>query len=104
MTRRCSHCGQNGHNSRTCQERGVKLFGVRLTNASVRKSVSMGNLVSYSSMSNPASPPDHLETAPAADGYVSDGMVQTTTNSPERKKGTPWTEEEHRMFLLGLQK
>eukprot|EP00249_Psilotum_nudum_P021299 c28058_g1_i1 orf=366-1493(+) len=106
MTRRCSYCGQNGHNSRTCQERGVKLFGVRLTHGSIRKCVSMGNLVCYSSMNmnTPASPLDHSESVPAADGYVSDGMVQTTDNSPERKKGIPWTEEEHRTFLFGLQK
>lgn len=28
--RKCSHCGHNGHNLRTCPERGVKLFGVTL--------------------------------------------------------------------------
>lgn len=64
MTRRCSHCSNNGHNSRTCPTRGagtcggsggggggscssstVKLFGVRLTDGSIiKKSASMGNL------------------------------------------------------------
>jgi SHAQKYF class myb-like DNA-binding protein len=37
-------------------------------------------------------------------GYASEDFVPGSSSSRERKKGTPWTEEEHRMFLLGLQK
>ncbi|KAF2299093.1 hypothetical protein GH714_030564 [Hevea brasiliensis] len=116
MTRRCSHCSHNGHNSRTCPNRGVKLFGVRLTDGSIRKSASMGNLSHYtgspnpagahaSGSNNPGSPggdtPDH---GGAADGYASEDFVPGSSSSRERKKGVPWTEEEHRMFLFGLQK
>ncbi|KAF5729827.1 syringolide-induced protein 1-3-1B [Tripterygium wilfordii] len=106
MTRRCSHCGHNGHNSRTCPNRGVKLFGVRLTDGSIRKSASMGNLSHYTgSLANgsnsPSNTPDHGSTA---DGYTSEDFVPGSSTSRERKKGTPWTEDEHRMFLLGLQK
>ncbi|CAK9173272.1 unnamed protein product [Ilex paraguariensis] len=114
MTRRCSHCSHNGHNSRTCPNRGVKLFGVRLTDGLIRKSASMGNLTHYTGSSSNTSTPqngvahdspgDTPDRGAAADGYASEDFVPGSSSSRERKKGTPWTEEEHRMFLLGLQK
>ncbi|XP_074588292.1 transcription factor MYBS3-like [Curcuma longa] len=129
MTRRCSHCSNNGHNSRTCPARGrsVRLFGVRLTEGvgAMKKSASMGCLPSSSASSMspsnstsasaaPASPssdplvdarPRTLAAA-AASGYASDDPARGSSSNcrGERKKGIPWTEDEHRMFLIGLQK
>lgn len=83
MTRRCSHCSHNGHNSRTCPNRGVKIFGVRLTDGSIRKSASMGNLTHYSGENpEPAAPA-------AADGYRSEDFAQGSGSSGgrERKRG-----------------
>lgn len=104
MTRRCSHCSNNGHNSRTCPSRGggggVKLFGVRLTDGSIiKKSASMGNLTLLSSAhhhssslaasspnpSSPCSDPPH-----EPDGYLSDDPTHASTFASrrgERKKG-----------------
>ncbi|KAF3604218.1 hypothetical protein F2Q69_00037896 [Brassica cretica] len=80
MTRRCSHCNHNGHNSRTCPNPGVMLFGVRLTEGSIRKSASLGNLLSHG----------HLSGNVAGEGYARSSSIR------EGNKGTTWTEEEHR--------
>lgn len=71
----------------------------------------MGNLTHYSGSNlaggnNPGSPGDNPEPASAADGYESEDFVPGSCSAScrERKKGVPWTQEEHRMFLLGLQK
>ncbi|XP_021765345.1 transcription factor MYBS3-like [Chenopodium quinoa] len=136
MTRRCSHCSNNGHNSRTCPTRGgattnstagtsgyggasgggggggggVRLFGVRLTDGSyMKKSASMGNLSLFHSNSSAAASPNNNNANSASDdhGYLSDDPNHASCSSnrrSERKKGKPWTEEEHRLFLIGLQK
>ncbi|KAL9311264.1 putative transcription factor MYB-HB-like family [Arabidopsis thaliana] len=114
MSRSCSQCGNNGHNSRTCPteltttgdnndkgggEKAIMLFGVRVTEASsscFRKSVSMNNLSQFDQIPDPNPTDDG--------GYASDDVVHASGRNRERKRGTPWTEEEHRLFLTGLHK
>ncbi|KAJ7974849.1 transcription factor MYB1R1 [Quillaja saponaria] len=112
--RRCSHCGNKGHNSRTCcdgndnGEGCLMLFGVNLlenktvNHESMKKSSSMGNLRSSDHENNNES----IEKAGVDAGYLSDGFIhnQRRRAAHDRRKGRPWTEEEHRIFLAGLKK
>ncbi|XP_015578787.2 probable transcription factor At5g61620 [Ricinus communis] len=104
--RKCSHCGHNGHNSRTCSGKGggcLKLFGVKIIEKQekpIKRSVSLGNLDSLPDTGD-ADHHDHAD-----DGYMSDGYIDSKRckAAHKRKKGKPWTEEEHRIFLEGLDK
>lgn len=84
--RKCSHCGQNGHNSRTCNWKGgVKLFGVHIWEKNeqpMKKSVSLGNLQYLEDNSVHHHVQDY--------GYVSDGFISSKRGkaAQERKKGT----------------
>lgn len=102
--RKCSHCGLNGHNSRTCSNfaKGnnycVKLFGVNLmenNDESIRKSLSMGNLIHACNNgvdhNNAAAAGAGANNAGAGDdgGYLSDGLIHNKKRKAahERKKG-----------------
>ncbi|XP_057972022.1 probable transcription factor At5g61620 isoform X1 [Malania oleifera] len=149
-SRKCSHCGANGHNSRTCTSMNhhnhnnsvneisgsnnnnnnkgcLKLFGVRIvadhggrnsncaadgkviSGETMRKSFSMSNLSESCPAADGAgagtgSGAEHLSGSDA--GYLSDGLIQSRKRKTahERKRGIPWSEEEHRTFLFGLEK
>ncbi|KAF0926703.1 hypothetical protein E2562_027138 [Oryza meyeriana var. granulata] len=113
-------CGEGGGAA------GLRLFGVQLHAASspasqyLHKSYSMDCLrlqassPSLASLLSPSSSPplpspsslllsidEGCERPP--DGYLSDGPHGAATMR-ERKKGVPWSEQEHRLFLAGLEK
>ncbi|XP_049399048.1 LOW QUALITY PROTEIN: transcription factor MYBS3 [Solanum stenotomum] len=130
MGRKCSHCGYIGHNSRTCSTLkcaisgnniigGLRLFGVQLdisnscfsshNNNNLKKSFSLdclsltnSHLFSSSSPSLNESWEKSSTTSIDNNGYLSDGTLVGCVG--EKKKGVPWTEEEHRRFLNGLEK
>lgn len=102
MGRKCSHCGNIGHNSRTCTNYrgsgvgGLRLFGVQLDMSSsssppsssiaMKKSFSMDCFLSSSLASSPSSSLSSSRISlnencdKASLGYLSDGPQ-------ERKKG-----------------
>ncbi|XP_062157730.1 probable transcription factor At5g61620 isoform X2 [Alnus glutinosa] len=123
MARKCSHCGNIGHNSRTCatlKGRDVRkfwLFGVQLdlssssssSSSSMRKSLSM-DCLSSSSIASSSTPSASSSSRLTMDQtlynihhqHISDGL--TIARNQQRKKGGAWSEDEHQMFLVGLER
>ncbi|KAJ8438884.1 hypothetical protein Cgig2_007729 [Carnegiea gigantea] len=88
-----SYYGKNSKNYKG----SLKLFGVEILvdrekEDAMKKSLSTGNL---NSNNNHGGFAQHC----GGDGYLSDGLLHAA-----RKRGRPWTKEEHQLFLVGLEK
>nr|KYP58760.1 Myb-like protein J [Cajanus cajan] len=104
IARKCSYCGNLGHNARTCKSlshRQLKLFGVQLD------VYSSSSLPSYSATQTSFST-NYLFSSPVSSSFSSPSLPPANDNSDsyflDTKKGVSWTEEEHQIFLAGLEK
>ncbi|KAF8111429.1 hypothetical protein N665_0076s0400 [Sinapis alba] len=100
-----SSCTSESTVDGSCISREIMLFGVRVVLDPMRKSVSLNNLSEYEQTEEIPKIIAEDEKNKTSSGYASaDDAVPIISSSRERKRGVPWTEEEHKLFLLGLQK
>lgn len=99
-----SSCTSESTVDGSCISREIMLFGVRVVLDPMRKSVSLNNLSEYEQTEEIPKIMAEDEKNKTSSGYASADEAVPITSSRERKRGVPWTEEEHKLFLLGLQK
>ncbi|XP_062097669.1 probable transcription factor At5g61620 isoform X2 [Humulus lupulus] len=125
IVRKCSHCGEIGHNLRTCSSRRrpsssfssslqlmvpggdrsttrLRLFGVHLSSSSNNNNNNSCMEFLFSSSSSSSS-----SIATVVDDFTEKKNEFSDDNGYQRKrskKGMAWSAEEHKRFLIGLEK
>ncbi|XP_076891953.1 transcription factor MYBS3-like [Bidens hawaiensis] len=106
--KKCGYCGQTGHASTACNNGKVgilNLFGVRMDPAA-DKSDDDVDLQVVNGVSSSNHEPESMQVLKIYNNEHSgtDLVYVSDEHNQVNNKGVPWTKDEHRSFLTGLQK
>ncbi|CAK7322924.1 unnamed protein product [Dovyalis caffra] len=100
-----SSTGSGGEGAAEMKPKEIRLFGVRVVVDNFRRNVSLNNVSEYQYYKEmPINDEEDVAAAAAVSGYMSADDTVHHSSSASGRRGVPWTEEEHRRFLFGLQK
>ncbi|KAK4573303.1 hypothetical protein RGQ29_031319 [Quercus rubra] len=115
IVRRCSQCRLSGHNFTTCSKKNNNNITTTIASANNNSNNTSTTIANYNNNNAglikifgvyfQKNVDDHdLNASVSMENWSSKSVEHEVDIDAERKKGRRWTEEEHKLFLIGLEK